>query len=108
MDQLVAQALETARVRGATYADIRVVRTEQERYVVRNGVVDTLSMDQSMGFGVRVVADGAWGFASSRDYHRRRSGPGGCAGGAGGSRFSAGIPGHPISQPKREGRGEAW
>ena len=47
---------------------MRVVQTEQERYVVRNGAVDTLSMDQSMGFGVRVLVDGAWGFASSRDF----------------------------------------
>ena len=45
-----------------------MVQTEQERYVVRNGAVDTLSMDQSTGFGVRVLVDGAWGFASSRDF----------------------------------------
>lgn len=68
MDELVARALETARIKGAGYADVRVVQTEQERYVVRNGAVDTLSMDQSMGFGVRVLVNGAWGFASSRDY----------------------------------------
>jgi len=68
MDELVARALETARLKGAGYADVRVVQTEQERYVVRNGAVDTLSMDESMGFGVRVLVDGAWGFASSRDF----------------------------------------
>ena len=67
MDELIARALDLAKVKGATYADIRLVHTEQERYVVRNGVVDTLSMDQSTGFGVRVVADGGWGFASSHD-----------------------------------------
>ncbi len=67
MDELIARALQTARLKGAGYADVRVVQTEQERYVVRNGAVDTLSMDQSMGFGVRVLVDGAWGFASSRD-----------------------------------------
>ena len=68
MDELVARALETTRLKGAGYADVRVVQTEQERYVVRNGVVDTLSTDESMGFGVRVLVDGAWGFASSRDF----------------------------------------
>ena len=68
MDELIARALDLAKVQGAAYADIRLVHTDQERYVVRNGAVDTLSMDQSAGFGVRVVAGGGWGFASSNDF----------------------------------------
>ena len=68
MDELIARALDLAKVQGAAYADIRLVHTDQERYVVRNGAVDTFSMDQSTGFGVRVVADGGWGFASSNDF----------------------------------------
>jgi TldD protein len=67
LDELITRALDLAKVKGAEYADIRVVQTEQERYVVRNGAVDTLSTDQSMGFGVRVVVGGAWGFASSNN-----------------------------------------
>ena len=67
MDELIARALDLATLKGAAYADVRVVETDQERYVVRNGAVDTLSTDQSRGFGVRVVVDGAWGFASSHD-----------------------------------------
>ncbi len=67
MEELMTRALDLARLKGAEYADIRIVQTDQERYVVRNGAVDTLSTDYSMGFGVRVVAGGAWGFASSRD-----------------------------------------
>ena len=58
------RALDTA-ARSAQYADVRLVETSQERFVVRNGVVDTLSMDESLGIGVRVLVDGAWGFASS-------------------------------------------
>ena len=67
MDELIARALDLAGVKGAGYADVRVVQTDQEQYVVRNGAVDTLSVDQSIGFGVRVLVDGAWGFASSHD-----------------------------------------
>ncbi len=67
MDDLVSRALDLAEVRGAGYADIRIVRTGQERISVRNGVVDTLSVDESMGGGVRVVVNGCWGFASSHD-----------------------------------------
>ncbi len=34
---------------------------------MKNGVVEVLSLAESAGFGVRVLADGAWGFASSRE-----------------------------------------
>ena len=67
MDDLLSRALNSAQVRGASYADIRVVRTDQERYGVRNGVVETVAVDESFGFGVRVLVDGSWGFASSSD-----------------------------------------
>ncbi len=67
MDELVLRALDLARVKGAGYADVRVVNTTQERLVVRNGVVETLSTDESLGFGVRVLVNGCWGFASSHD-----------------------------------------
>jgi len=67
MDDLVSRALDLAEVRGAGYADIRIVRTSQERISLRNGVVDTLSVDESLGSGVRVLVNGCWGFASSHD-----------------------------------------
>ncbi len=64
MDNLVSGALDAAASR-AQYADVRLVETSQQRFVVRNGVVDTLAMDESLGIGIRVLVDGAWGFASS-------------------------------------------
>jgi len=67
MDDLVSRALDLAEVQGAGYADIRIVRTTQERISVRSGAVDTLSVDESLGFGVRVLVNGCWGFASSHD-----------------------------------------
>ena len=67
MDDLVSRSLDLAEVQGAGYADIRIVRTSQERISVRSGVVDTLSFDESLGFGVRVLVNGCWGFASSHD-----------------------------------------
>ena len=65
MDDVVSRSLDLAALRGTEYADVRVVRTDQERYLVRNGAVETISGEQSMGFGVRVLVDGSWGFASS-------------------------------------------
>src|SRR5437879_8592682 len=58
-------ALETARVRGSTYADVRVMDIRQRDLSTKNGQVGTLSETESLGIGVRVIAAGAWGFASS-------------------------------------------
>jgi len=67
LDELSERALETARLKGAQYADVRVVHSNEENISVKNGVVDAMSMDETLGFGVRVLVDGAWGFASSRE-----------------------------------------
>ena len=65
MQELSDRALNLAQVKGATYADIRIVRRETQDITVKNGVVQELALDSTQGFGVRVIADGAWGFASS-------------------------------------------
>jgi len=63
--ELTDRALNLAEVQGASYADIRIVRRENQDITVKNGVVEVLSISEDQGFGVRVVVDGAWGFASS-------------------------------------------
>ena len=50
-----------------TYADIRFTRKEVEKIQVTNENVDTLNQNIDQGFGIRVLMDGAWGFASSSD-----------------------------------------
>lgn len=67
MKDLTDRALNLAQVRGATYADIRIVRRETQSITVKNGIVQRLALDTTQGLGVRVIADGAWGFASSHD-----------------------------------------
>jgi TldD protein len=59
------RALDTAKTRGADYADVRVVRFRAESVAVRNKNVEALTSDESLGFGVRVIVDGYWGFAAS-------------------------------------------
>jgi TldD protein len=66
MRDLLARALDTAAVRGARYADARFVHRETEDVLVRNGVLDAVSHQESAGFSVRAIADGAWGFAASQ------------------------------------------
>src|SRR5256885_1820491 len=65
MRDLTDRALDTAARRGATYADIRVVRRLDESISIKSGRVEGVASGESEGFGVRVLVDGAWGFASS-------------------------------------------
>ena len=65
MKELCDRALDTARTRGASYADVRIVRREVQTISAKNGKVEALAHSDSLGFGVRVIADGAWGFAAS-------------------------------------------
>ncbi len=70
MDDLCARALNLAQTKGASYADVRLVTTETQSIAVKNGIVEAISLDSSQGFGVRVIVDGAWGFASSARVER--------------------------------------
>ena len=65
LDDFLSRALDLASVQGASYCDVRLVDTNQERFVVRSGAVETLSNDESQGIGVRVLVSGCWGFAST-------------------------------------------
>ena len=65
MRDLTERALDTATSLGAGYADTRVVRRLDESIAIKTGRVEGVASNESEGFGVRVVVDGAWGFASS-------------------------------------------
>ncbi len=66
-DALADQALSLARAAGAAYADIRINRYRSELIATRERRVEQVERSQSFGFGVRVLLDGAWGFAASHD-----------------------------------------
>ena len=65
MRDLTQRALDTATSLGAGYADTRVVRRLDESIAIKTGRVEGVASGESEGFGVRVLVDGAWGFASS-------------------------------------------
>ena len=67
MRDLTARALNLAQVQGANYADMRTLIRRTQSVAVRNGAVEVLTDEVSQGFGVRVIVDGAWGFASAAD-----------------------------------------
>jgi len=70
MKELAAWALNIASQRGATYADVRVIEERSRALATKNGKIGNASDSRSEGFNVRVLIDGAWGFASSRECHR--------------------------------------
>ena len=65
MRDLLRGALDAATAAGARYADARGVQARSESISVKGGTVEGLDRGESVGFGVRVIADGAWGYAAS-------------------------------------------
>ena len=65
MQEWANLALDTARVRGATFADARVMDIRLRDLSTKNGQVGNLSESESLGLGVRVMAQACWGFAST-------------------------------------------
>src|SRR5881397_452437 len=72
MWDLCTNALDTARLRGAAYGDVRVMHLRQRDLTTKNGQVGTLAQSESIGIGIRVLANGAWGFASTDRLNRQR------------------------------------
>jgi TldD protein len=65
--ELALRALDAAKVAGATYADVRISRNRNQSVSTREQQVTGLTDSETFGFGVRVLAQGAWGFAASRE-----------------------------------------
>lgn len=74
LEKLGAVALEQGKKLKASYCDIRIVRLRTqnvsmrmttERGSTRTSSVPNLSEQSTFGFGVRIMLNGAWGFASS-------------------------------------------
>lgn len=58
-------ALNTAKSGGATYADVRIGRYLNQIVSTREKRVQGLANTESFGVGIRVIANGTWGFAAT-------------------------------------------
>jgi len=67
MKDFTDACLNATALAGASYADVRVTDSATQTLSVRNGVLEGVSNGSSLGFGVRVIAGGAWGFAASSE-----------------------------------------
>jgi TldD protein len=70
MKHIAKWALDVAASRGAIYADVRVIAQRSRALTTKNGKVGSASDAESVGMNVRVLVDGAWGFAASAELGR--------------------------------------
>jgi TldD protein len=79
LGDLAGFAIEQAKSAGASYADIRInryrsqdvsFRVQADRATGKPVEVPSVSDSGSFGFGLRVLADGAWGFSASHEVTR--------------------------------------
>ena len=62
---LADAALNAAKSLGATYADVRIGRYLNQSVSTREKRVQGIQSSESFGVGIRVIANGTWGFAST-------------------------------------------
>jgi len=62
---LADAAMNAAKSAGATYCDVRIGRYLRQFVITREANVQNIVNTESTGAGVRVIADGAWGFAAT-------------------------------------------
>lgn len=62
---LAERAIAAAQKAGASYADARLVAWRREQVEVRDDHIDGVRRSSEYGIGLRVLADGAWGFAAT-------------------------------------------
>ena len=58
-------ALTAARAAGASYCDVRIGRYLRQFVITREDKVQNVVNSESTGIGIRVLVDGAWGFAAT-------------------------------------------
>ena len=65
--RLADAALTAARSAGASYADVRIGRYLNQSIFTREKQVQNIASGESFGAGIRVIANGSWGFAATND-----------------------------------------
>lgn len=65
MKDFAKKVIGLLKIKKVDYGDVRVVLNRTEVLQVKNEKTDTATYDETVGFGVRVIVNGAWGFASS-------------------------------------------
>jgi TldD protein len=67
LSSLADAALQRAAEKGASHADVRVVRLRYGQLRLRDARPDSVSDGVDLGLSIRVIVDGTWGFAGTAD-----------------------------------------
>ncbi|MDY0980584.1 MULTISPECIES: TldD/PmbA family protein [Stenotrophomonas] len=62
---LAEAALAAAKRAGASYCDVRIGRYLNQAVITREARVQNVTNSESSGIGIRVIVNGAWGFAAT-------------------------------------------
>ncbi|MCS6859943.1 MAG: TldD/PmbA family protein [Abditibacteriales bacterium] len=65
MTDLAQLALDVAKHYGASYADVRIVRYLRQNLTSEDERIRAIHDSEDIGIGVRVIVNGAWGFAGT-------------------------------------------
>jgi len=67
--KLADKSISLSKQNGASYSDFRLSNFISQRISTRENVIQDISDNENYGFSVRVLVDGAWGFASSSTFN---------------------------------------
>jgi TldD protein len=62
---LLMEAIDAAMLAGASYADARIARQQTNVVRTRERQIEAIEDSDTIGCGVRVLVNGAWGFAAT-------------------------------------------
>jgi len=71
LEELTEFAVNHAESLGAEYAEARFQRDVQESIILKNGVPEAVVLEENRGIGIRVLVNGALGFASTNRLRKR-------------------------------------
>ncbi|MCX7905678.1 MAG: hypothetical protein N2446_03135, partial [Elusimicrobiales bacterium] len=67
MKDFLKKAVDIMKMKKVSFGDIRIIEERIQNIIVKNREIIELKDDVSLGFGVRVLVNGGWGFSSSNN-----------------------------------------
>ncbi len=67
MDEIAKSGLDALELARVSYGDIKVGHYWHEHVATKDGTVEAMEENESLGYGVRVIKNNRWGFAASND-----------------------------------------
>jgi len=69
MEEFAELAIRHAKKLGAEYAEARIENVSENSFTLNNGTLEAGAFDDYVGLGIRLLANGVWGFASTNSFN---------------------------------------